>query len=83
MRRTTYHPDGTVTQDEVPDPVYTPEQVNEQTVRERAGQALATNRTFLAVASPTNAQVVAQVKALTRQMNGLVRLVLGQLDATE
>lgn len=40
----------------------------------RARQAYAANRAFLANATPTNAQVVAQVRALTRQTNALLRL---------
>lgn len=59
------------------------ERTNESTIRDRAGQALAANLTFLAAASPTNAQVVAQVKALTRQNNGLIRLVLNRFDGTD
>ena len=53
---------------------------NGVTVRTRAELGLATNSTFLAVASPSNAQTVAQVKALTRQVSGLIRLTLGKLD---
>ena len=32
------------------------------------------NATFLALAAPTNAQVLAQTKALTRQVNALIKL---------
>lgn len=39
--------------------------------------ALANNTTFLAVASPTNAQVTAQVRALTRQTNAIMKLLAG------
>ena len=39
-----------------------------------AKAALNTNATFLALASPTNAQVLAQVRSLTRQINALIRL---------
>jgi hypothetical protein len=42
--------------------------------------ARANNTTFLGIASPTNAQVVAQVQALTRQNNGLMRVVYGILN---
>lgn len=56
---------------------------NEKTLRDSAAQALATNRTFLAITSPTNAQVSAQVKALTRQNNGIIRLLLQQFDGTD
>ncbi len=60
-----------------------PAMVNGDTLRAQAVQALADNRTFLAIASPTNAQVLAQVKALTRQNQGIIRLALGLLDGTD
>jgi len=56
--------------------------VNEETLQEQALQALQNNRDFLAIGTPTNAQVLAQVKALSRQMNGAIRMLLGQLDGT-
>lgn len=61
----------------------TPEQDNEETIRAAAKDALAVNKAFVALASPSNAQVVAQVKAVSRQMNGLIRLVNNQLDGTD
>ena len=39
-------------------------------------QALADNATFLAIGTPTNAQVLAQVRALTRQSNQLIRRLI-------
>lgn len=39
----------------------------------RAQAALTNNATFLAIASPTAAQVATQTKALTRQVNALIR----------
>ncbi len=56
---------------------------NEATIQQRATTALTANTTFLAVTSPTNAQIAAQVKALTRQNNGLIRLVLRRFDGTD
>lgn len=56
---------------------------NESTIRQRADSALATNTTFLGIASPTNAQIAAQVKALTRQNNGLIRLALRRFDSAD
>ncbi len=64
--RTTYTPD--------------PEQVNGDTIRDQARNALATDRGYLAIATPSNAQVAAQVRALTQQNIGIIRLLLGQLD---
>lgn len=56
---------------------------NELKLREQAAAALDTNATFLAIASPTNAQNAAQLKAVTRQVNGIIRLVLSRLDTTD
>lgn len=53
---------------------------NSVTIKDRAATALTNNVTFLALGSPSNAQVVAQVKALTRQVNGLIRLTINSLD---
>ena len=58
-------------------------QSNDATIRQQALTALADNRSFLAIASPTNAQTLAQVRALTRQANGLMRLALGKLDGVD
>lgn len=67
--------------EEVPDDP--PEAVNRFTLVERAQHALKANRTYLALQSPTNAQTLAQVRALTRQNTALIRLLLGQLDDTD
>lgn len=60
----------------------TGDMANVITLRQQATQAFLDNRAFLNIASPTNAQTLAQVKALTRQVNGLMRLVLSQFDGT-
>jgi hypothetical protein len=52
---------------------------NEQTLRTKAQTALADNAAFLAIATPTAAQNAAQAKALTRQMNAVIRILLNQL----
>lgn len=62
---------------------YTYANPNEDALRTAAAQALATNRTFLALPAPTNAQTLAQVKHLTRASSALIRLQLGQLDGTD
>lgn len=56
---------------------------NSATLRQQAVQALATNRTYVALTSPTATQTTAQMKALSRQMNALIRLTLGLLDGTD
>lgn len=56
---------------------------NERRLRAAAHTALQANRDFLTLNPPTNAQTLAQVKALTRQNQGIIRLLLGQLDATD
>jgi hypothetical protein len=56
---------------------------NDTTIRQQADAALTANRTYLQIASPTNAQVAAQVRALTQQNNKLIRLVIGKLDGTD
>ena len=56
--------------------------VNEKTLLDKAKTALTANATFLAIATPTNAQVSAQVKALTRQVNALIKLAARDLADT-
>lgn len=55
---------------------------NATSLRDKAQQALAVNDAFLALASPTNAQVVTHVQRLTRETTALIRLVIGALDST-
>lgn len=54
-----------------------------QTILGQLFNALDVNRTFLNISSPTAAMNAAQVKSLTRQMNGLIRLVLNQYDSSD
>ena len=70
---------GTVTVVEDPMP---PEQVNADALTKKAATALTANAAYLAIPTPTNAQVAAQVALLTREVNALIRLVVGKLDAT-
>lgn len=50
-----------------------------KTVRQAAAQAVADNATFLALANPTNAQILAQVRRLTNQNTAVIRRII-QLD---
>lgn len=79
---TTWHDDG-----REPDVVVTPgagtPEANRQAITAKAQAALNLNAAFLATSSPTTAQAVAQVKLLTREVNALIRLMLGALDTTQ
>lgn len=52
-------------------------------LRSKARRALDGNNTFLALQSPTQAQVLAQERALTRQVTALIRIALGLSDSIE
>lgn len=60
----------------------TVEQVNAAQLRQRAAQAFATNSAYLGLANPTAAQTTAHLQRMTRQVNALGRLLLGQSDTT-
>lgn len=53
---------------------------NESTIRSNITTALTNNATYLGRANPSVAQNTAQIQALTRQINGLMRLVDKRLD---
>jgi hypothetical protein len=52
-------------------------------LEQRAADALAANAAFLADANVTNAEAVAQLKALTRQVSALIRLRRGDFSAVD
>lgn len=57
-----------------------PRDANAETLRTRLRQALAANATYLALGTPTNAQNLAQIRALTRECSALIRSALAELD---
>ena len=61
----------------IPDEVH-----HERQIHEAARDALIANRAYIA-STPTNAQTVAQIKALSRQINALIRLQLNDLSGTD
>lgn len=60
-----------------------PEAVNADTLHQRARTALASNRAFISDSTITTAEAIAQTKALSRQMNAVIRLLLNELDGTD
>lgn len=52
---------------------------NRITLEDKARAAINANRAFLA-STPTNADALAQIKSLTRQVNGIIRLLVRELD---
>jgi hypothetical protein len=56
---------------------------NRAAIELQARTALDGNRTFLAIATPTQAQSLAQIRALTRQNQGVIRLLLADLTGTD
>ncbi len=55
---------------------------NLKALRTAAAAAVVANRTYLAIPTPTTAQTVAQVAALTRQANGILRFIAGDFSGT-
>jgi hypothetical protein len=55
----------------------------EETLRQRARDAIEANQTFIDLPAPTNAQAVAQIKFLSRCVNNLIRLALRRLDSAD
>lgn len=74
--------DGQLVSEEVVE-VDVTEQVVTLDLHTKARNALTSNKAFLQDNTPTNAEVLAQVRALTRQMNGLIRLIIGSDLLTE
>lgn len=65
-------------------PVVPQAETNVATIESLLVAAIHANTDFLALgAAPTVVQVTAQVRALTRQVNGLLRIRLGRFDAAD
>jgi hypothetical protein len=62
------------------EPILSGTDLTRQQIQDKAAQALVANKTFLALATPTAAQVTTQIQRLTRETNALIRLMLGLLD---
>ena len=52
-------------------------------LQDRLAQAITINSTYLALANPSNAQLAAQVKALTREIQAILRLASDQRDSVD
>jgi hypothetical protein len=48
------------------------------TIETQARAAFTANRAYLAIGAPTNAQNLAQIRAITRQMQAMIRLVVAR-----
>lgn len=53
---------------------------SEKTIRDKIVKALTTNANYLAIGTPTNAQVAAQVNRLTRECSAIIRLLSDLTD---
>lgn len=59
------------------------EQARWEQLEQNLRQALVDNRAFVAQPNPNAAALTAQVRALTRQQNKMIRLVLQLFDGTD
>jgi hypothetical protein len=57
--------------------------LNVATLRERIGVGLAENRVFLGRGAPTNAEILAQMRLLTKLTTALAKYMLDQTDTTD
>jgi hypothetical protein len=57
-------------------------ETNAATLQQQATAAITANITYLAITTPTNAQIATQVNRLTRECTALIRLLLNQTDDT-
>lgn len=58
-------------------------ELNAETLRERIGVGLAESRAFLGRGAPTNAEILAQVRLLSKLTTAYGKLLLDQTDTTD
>jgi hypothetical protein len=80
MRLQTWQNGVLVSEIDVPD---VPGEVTRRDIEDKLRAAIAANVAYLAKPSPTAGEVGAQVKLLTREVTGLLRLALGALDSAD
>jgi hypothetical protein len=66
-----------VAQSQAPVPV---EVENSRAILDKARAAIAVNAAYLALPNPTTAQNLAQIRRLTRECNGLIRVLLSAFE---
>ncbi len=62
--------------------VFVDRKANQVSLLAKAAQAVTVNNTFLALSTPTNAQIVAQVQRLTRENTALIKFLLSDFSDT-
>ncbi len=67
---------------EVPDDVILRDN-NQRDLFQKAHNAVDNNLAYLAIPTPTQAQAVQQVERLTRQVTGIIRMMMALLDSTD
>lgn len=65
------------------DAIAAQQEANGRTIEQQASDALASLRAYRDLSSPTNAQTVAAVKLICRNLIALDRLLLRKLDAAD
>jgi hypothetical protein len=79
---TATYPSGATNNEQIVTPPAGSPAANLATLLQRAQAALVNNNTYLAIPSPTQAQAITQVAALTRQVDGLIRFLVQDFSTT-
>ena len=56
---------------------------NRVTLQDRAKLSIHLNKDYLNIEAPTTPQSIQQIKELTRQVSGIIRLVVNELNETD